>query len=245
VSLRGLWERDPHMPPSRLFDVVQFDRPKPSFEVVLRVRGPSVAVEIEGEERFRYTMHDGSPIEGHVGFASSNGAYRVQTPTVQRHDLATGLAGVAAVGLDTERQPTVDSDGLIGLRTRGLPVGEDGTLVLWLPPVDADDEVGRKLPRALPVLAKFLSDRVEFPQPWVLAVPHGTPKARVAAIQELLAEHRKEPMPVVEHQVGPPLTGNPWVLFVDRAMVLRGAAQVGDPRLFSVVQRWARLLRAP
>jgi hypothetical protein len=90
-----------------------------------------------------------------------------------------------------------------------------------------------------------VSDRVEFRQPGVLAVPRGTTKSRLTEIQELLAEHRNEPMPVVEHEVGPPLRGNPWVLFVDGAGVLRGASQVGDPRLFSVVQRWARLLRAP
>jgi hypothetical protein len=94
------------------------------------------------------------------------------------------------------------------------------------------------------VLAKILRDTIEYPQDWLLAVPKGTDAALVAAAQEQLHEFRAAPLPVLEHAVGPPFTGNPWVLFVDAMGVLRAASEVGDPSLHTRVQKWARMFRA-
>jgi hypothetical protein len=78
----------------------------------------------------------------------------------------------------------------------------------------------------------------------VLAVPAGSDAAAVAAIQQQVREVRGDVLPVVEHKVAAPMLGGPWVLFVDAAGVLRAAAQVGDMRLHTAVQNWARRFRA-
>ncbi|MEQ1631295.1 MAG: hypothetical protein ABL997_02905 [Planctomycetota bacterium] len=247
LQLDGKWERDGQLPRTTAVPVVEFDRSKPSFEIELRLRGPTLTVAVEGRDQFRYTTHDGAPIEGYLGFASSRGAYRVQSPTVERLDLALpgqAVAAAAAIGLDIARPSSLTVEQLVGLRVKGLPTGPVGTLVLWLPPVEADDELGRRLPRSLPVLARMLQDTVEFPQRWVLAVPKGSKPEEVAAAQTALKEVRPAPMELVEHSVKSPLISSPWVLFVDSNGVLRGANQVGEAELFTVVQRWARMFRA-
>jgi len=94
------------------------------------------------------------------------------------------------------------------------------------------------------VLAKLLRDTVEFPQEWRLAVPAGAPQAELDAVQAQLREIRSEPIAVLEHRVGAPFTGVPWLLFVDAQGCLRAAAEVGDPSLHSRVQKWARMFRA-
>ena len=99
--------------------------------------------------------------------------------------------------------------------------------------------------QSLPVLAKLLKDTLEFPQPWVLAVPHRTPPEQVQALQAALAEFRPTAMALVEHRVGAPFRGDPWVLFVDAGGVLRAAAETGDVALHSRVQKWARMFRGP
>lgn len=247
IGLGGKWERDGKMPQTAPSGVVEFGEPRPSFELELLVDGPRLVVMVEGQERFSYTAHDGAPIEGHVGFASSRGSYRVQAPTITRLDLAEPgqyLAAAAGVGLDLDRPCALPAEELVGLPVRGIAPSPVGRLVLWLPPAEEGDDLARRLPRALPVLAKFMRDEVEFPQPWTLCVPRGTPAEKVQAIQGLLADYRKEPMAVREHAVAAPFRGHPYVLFLDKSGVLRGANQVGDVELFSIVQRWARMFRA-
>ncbi len=247
VDLDGKWERDGQLPRTGAASTVEFGQSRPSFEIELRIRGPSLLVRIEGQEQFRYTTHDGSPIEGYFGFASSRGAYRVQSPTVQRVDLALpgqALAATAAIGLDVSIQPTAPLEELIGLPVRGIPTSPVGTLVIWLPPAEADDSLDRRLPRTLILLSKLLTEATEFPQSWVLATPKDSKPEEVAAAEQAIAEHCKKPLLRIEHKVGAPLTGSPWLLFVDAAGILRGCNQAGDAELFSVVQRWARMFRA-
>ena len=247
VHLDGKWERDGQLPRTGAATTVEFGGPRPSFEIVLRVRGPSLSVAIEGQDQFRYTTHDGAPIEGYLGFAASRGAYRVQLPTVQRMDVALpgqAIAAAAATGLDIGSQPTASVEDLVGLPVRGIPLSPVGTLVLWLPHAEEGDTIDRRLPRALVVLSKLLQEQNEFPQLWALAVPKGSKPEEVAAAEKAIAEFRKEPIARIEHSVRAPLTGSPWLLFVDAAGILRGCNQVGDAELFSVVQRWARMFRA-
>lgn len=247
VGLQGLWERDGPMLGNEASRTVEFAQPKSWFDLQLLVRGPSVLVKVDGESLFRYTMHDGSPIEGSVGFAMGMGAIRVQQATVQRLDQArpgSALAAVAAVGLDIDQPAAGELDDLLLLPTRGIPTAAHGTLLLWLPPADGDNDPIADLPRALPVLAKLLKDTVDYPQPWLLVVPKGTAKAKLDEVQGRLAEFRPQPLPVLEHLVKKPFTGEPWVMFVDATGVLRAAAEMGDPGIFTRVQHWAGLFRA-
>jgi hypothetical protein len=60
---------------------------------------------------------------------------------------------------------------------------------------------------------------------------------------ESLQTLRPEPMPVLEHAVGEPFRGLPWVLFVDSLGVLRAAAEVSDSNLTTRVTKWSRMFR--
>ncbi|MEO6597822.1 MAG: hypothetical protein ABIP94_24005 [Planctomycetota bacterium] len=241
LSLRGMWERDGELPGTRPFRALELAEPN-SFEFALHVRGPRVRIEIDGKEAMSYGVHDGTPIEGQIGFAMDTGAIRVQLPTVQRLD---GSAAERFLGLDLNKQPTATLEDLMLLPTRGIPTTPDGTLVLWLPKVDPDDgSPGERVPRALTALSKMLRSPIEYPQCWQLAVPRDMPDADRQMAQVSLRLARAEAMPVIEHAVGEPFGGSyPWVLFVDGAGVLRAAAQVSDPALHSKVARWSRMFR--
>jgi hypothetical protein len=203
----------------------------------VHVSGPRVSVEIDGKPLFHYTVHDGAPIEGQIGFATSMGAIRVQEPTVQRLDAAFGS------GLDVAGTNATDIDALVGRRTRGLPTAPTGTLVLWLPPV-ADGSPVDRLERSLLQIGKLLSEPLEHPQPWQLAVPAALSAEDRAEAVRAVTELRGAAPTVVEHKVDAPLDGSyPWVLFVDAAGVLRAAASAADPQVHTRVARWARMLR--
>jgi len=241
VHLLGLWERDGKLPetaPGRSLDV---PTEQAWFDYALHVRGPRVMVMINGEAVMQYAVHDGSPIEGHVGFAMDRGAIRVQQPTVQRLD---GSSIDQVAGLDLGQQPLVPLEDLLLLPTRGIPRAPNGTLVLWLPKVDpAEGSPGDSLPRALPALSKLLSTTLEHPQPWLLAVPREmSAELRQAALASLQT-FRPAPMPVLEHVVGAPFRGYPWVMFVDSLGVLRAAAEVSDTNLHTKVAKWSRMFR--
>jgi len=240
VHLEGLWERDGQLPDTTPGETIDIPKEQGWFDYALHVCGPRVLVEINGVPLSPYAVHDGAPIEGHVGFAMSMGAIRVQQPTVQRLD--DSVVGVAQ-GLDPNRQPLVPLDDLLQLPTTGIPRSPTGTLVLWLPTV-SEGSAADGLPRALPLLAKLLQTAHEFPQTWFLAVPHDMPAAERAGVQERLAEFRTTPMPILEHRVQQPFTGSyPWVLFLDDLGVLRAAAECGDPKVLTRVQAWSRLFR--
>jgi hypothetical protein len=240
-DLRGLWERDGQMPNDASSMGVKLAEGQPSFEFALHVRGPRVAVEIDGKPLLRYAVHDGTPIEGHVGFAMGMGAIRVELPTVQRFD---GELADVVCGLDLGRQPKFELDELLLLPVRGVPLHPDGTLVLWLP--KEDDAVATEvLPRAVPVLASLLQNPLEHPQPWLLAVPKSLPENARAAAKAALEEVREAPLPIVEHDVGAPFaSGEPWVLFVDAHGVLRAACSAFEPGVHSRIRTWSRKLRA-
>ncbi len=236
--LAGLWQRDGRLPSTAPGEEVGQPGDQGWFDYELHVNGPRVLVVLNGEPRFRYAAHDGTPIEGHVGFAVGMGAIRVQQPTVQRLD----GTDTGTTGLDfAKQQPGVLEDFLL-LPVQGLPRQPSGTMVLWLPQVAEGEQLD--VDRAIPTLAKLLHTPHEHPQPWVLAVPKSMPAAERTAITESLRSVREGPLPVVEHQVGKPFDGRyPWVLFVDGDGVLREAAAANDPKLHGNVSRWSRYFR--
>lgn len=236
--LHGLWARDGKLGGGRREWTGGQPGDQAWFDYELWVRGPRVLVVINGEAQIRYAVHDGTPIEGHVGFAMNMGAVRVQQPTVQRLDRSID----ETAGLDFARQqPGVLEDFLL-LPVQGLPRQASGTLVLWIPQMEPDQQV--ELDRSLPAMAKLLHTPHEHPQPWVLAVPKSmSAEARAAAAASVQAV-REQPLPILEHQVGMPFDGRyPWVLFVDGEGVLREAAAANDTGLHSRVTHWSRMFR--
>jgi hypothetical protein len=242
--ISGTSERDERLPDTRPSDSVDVPVETPSFAFALHVDGPRLRVEIDGDAQLRYATHDGAPIEGHVGFATSMGAIRVQLPTVQRtfgdlRELTTGLA--------LDRQPDHELEQLLLLPTRGVPLHAHGTLVLWWPkaPDGAPGDSYAALRRHLPVLAQLLQTPHQHPQAVVLAVPRALPADLRAQALAAIGETRSGPVPVLEHDVGEPFAGvDPWVLFVDGSGLLRAAATAADGEFHRCVAKWSELLRA-
>ena len=240
LSLSGLWERDGKLPDTRHNKSVEIPNKQNWFEYELHVRGPRVEVIINDESLMSYAVHDGTPIEGHIGFATGTGAIRLQQPTVQRLD---DEISSPVLGLDIAKQPTRSLGQLMQLQTRGIPTNPNGTLVLWLPKVDEgspSDRLGRSLRR----LSKIMQDQLNYPQSWVLAAPKGMEaddlKTTVADLQDL----RPGPFPVVEHQIGQPFDSkHPWVLFLDAQGVMRAAANCRDTKIHTKVAKWSLIYR--
>lgn len=240
VSLAGMWERDGNLPDTAQQWTFDLPQDKAWFDYAIHVTGARVVVTILGEAVLQYTVHDGTPIEGPFGVAMGTGAVRVQQPTLQRLD------GTLPLGLDVMRQPGAPLEDLLLQPVTGIPRDDCGTLVLWLPKTEGDTPPDVGLSRALLLLAKMLQEPWDFPQTWVLAVPAGMPQERLAAARAALGEFRKPALPIVEHRVAAPFAAeDPWLLFVDAGGTLRAAAQFGDPKILTRVQKWSRLFRAP
>ena len=238
--LIGLWERDGQLPKTDPKQSVDIPAKQNWFEYELQVRGPRVEVIINGKPLMRYAVHDGTPIEGHIGFATSAGAIRVQEPTVQRLD---DEVSSPVLGLDLGKQPSLPLHELLQLQTRGLPRHTDGTLVLWLPKVE-EGSPSAHLGRTMRQLSRIMQDQLQYPQQWVLAVPSDMEKTDRSTTVADLEGLRSGPMPVVEHQIGEPFEGPlPWVLFVDAQGVLRAAANCRDVDLHVTVAKWSRIYR--
>lgn len=244
VSFRfdGLWERDPEMPRNNTNTSAEVRDEAAWFDYEIVVHGPRVEIKINDGKRksILYAVHDGAPIEGHVGFAMAMGAIRVQEPTVQRLDVADPDA---LIGLDIGRQPTRSLTDLLDLPTRGLPTAPDGTIVVWIPP-GREELADMTMPRVLPTLREAVGEAHEHPQEWVLVVPEGLPAEDRAAITKQLADVRGPDLRVLTHTIDEPFDGRyPWVLFVDGLGVLRAAASAASPHLFTKVARWSRRFR--
>lgn len=240
LNLRGLWERDGKLPKTRFNTSVEIPEKQNWFAYELHIRGPRVEITINDEALWEYAVHDGTPIEGHLGYATSTGAIRVQQPTVQRLD---NEVTSPVLGLDLQQQPTRSLKQLMQLQTRGIPTHPDGTLILWLPTVEEGSPSGR-LGRAIRQLSRIMQDKLQHPQQWVLAVPKSMEKLDRKTTLADLQDLRPEPMPIVEHLIGDPFDGpHPWVLFIDAQGVLRAAANSRDTDLHTKVAKWSRIYR--
>lgn len=237
LDLRGLWERDGKLPETHLPRSLDIGD-RQWFDYAIHVNGARVLVEIDGEAAIRYAMHDGAPIEGCVGFAMDTGAIRVQQPTVQRKDRGAPAAGV---GIDLARPTAGSLEDVLLLPVRGVPSARDGTFVMWLPRVDANDaSLAMNLLRVAPILAATRAVAHEHPQAWVIAVPRGLPAAERAQAVEAVGKDT----PLVEHADGTLFVGNqPWVLFVDGQGILRAASSLDSAQFETKVKRWSRLFR--
>ena len=240
LNLDGLWERDGKLRTNKTCETVEVPEHQNWFEFEIRVRGPRVEVWSGGEQRLVYSVHDATPIEGHVGFAVGQGAIRVQQPTVQRLDdeLTSPF-----VGLDVAQQPDLPLEELMNLQTRGLPTYRDGTVVLWLPTVD-EGETSSRLGRAIRPLSRILQQPLHYPQPWVVCLPHDTPQEERDAVVRDMRDLRPGEWPVVEHRVRAPFDSRyPWLLFLDGSGTLRAAADCRDVQIVTRFERWARRYR--
>ena len=241
-SVHGLRERDGALPGALCGGGVDFPEPRPHFELELIVDGAAVHVWIEGEHVGTWHAPDGQPIEGYVGFATSNGAIRVIEPTVQRLDRSRALGrDLGLGGLDLARPPEVSFKALVNRTVRGLSPSTRGSLLVWLPLDDLeregaapDVEAVRSRAQKYAARAAALLEREGATQPIVLALPDAIGREALAAIAAGLVEAHGARVSVAPYRSravvhdpdeSSPASQRTWLCFVDSAGVLRVAAR--------------------
>lgn len=262
--LHGRRPRDGGLGGSTAGGTHKFPGERTQFRFAILVDGPEAHAFVDDAWVGSYADLDGLPIEGFVGFAADQGAVQIGRPTVRRLDRsrASGLRLLRDDGLDLTRDGSIVDEALRNRRVRGLPVGERGTLCVFVPPPRKPPETPEEelfefdgvleVARALPELIKA----EELPQTWVVALPKGLGAEKLKQFRATLAENGGDAsIVVVEHArrgpllrygvEGRPPAPVPTVFLVDPTGFYRTHADfVGRPdRVPEPVRHWARALR--
>lgn len=237
TSLRGLREREGALPGAYPSKYVDFGEQRTFVDVEIRVDGCEVSAIVDGVYVGCYRMPDGQPVEGHVGFATGQGAWRISKPSIRdvRASVDTGRLPHPALALDDPSRAVVDR--LLHRGTTGIPLFSGGTLVAWLPKytakndptavASADEHLGWATNLATAsgdAIARSAKDT-----PWVLAVPDVLGADALAALKKDVAASTHPPRAIVVHRHGAlSWTGDdadrqpvPSMLFVDPVGGLR------------------------
>lgn len=128
VGFDGLFERENPLNSAVPGRDVKFAQPVADFRIELLVDGGCASALVNGEYVGSYMRPDGAPLEGHIGFASGQGAFRILEPVVEL--LPRAPRGSAAF-------VTPDAEGIAGeplnRPVHGLATGPQGALFLWVP----------------------------------------------------------------------------------------------------------------
>lgn len=209
----------------------RFQQPSPSFEFEFIVDGSSVEAWFDGVLVGSYHTIDGSPIQGHVGFATSYGAIEVQAPIVERLDRGRHLRAPwspPAYG-SVEELVSRSFEDLVNRSIRGLPESPNGTVLVWSPMPwrdedpewDPEDVYKRALGGARMIARVLL--RQDATQPFLVAAPALLGEEKLRELADELRE-LDPPARLLEHagtgftpegMEDSPDAGKRWVLFVD------------------------------
>lgn len=249
-NLSGMWERDGALSGSTCGGSIDFGKKRTSFDLVLLVDGASVQAFVDGREVGTYHTADGRPIEGHIGFASSHGAFQFKTPRVQRLERSRGadVPDLLPAGLHLDRPSSPAFENMENRSVYGLKPSSNGSLLLWIPtPWTGPGESVHPEPEGGPVTRRTLEStrrlskslqRSGATQPVAIALPECLGEESLDYLRGELAGWFDPPARVFAH----PYTAAPpagladavdlnkrWIFFIDAA----GVARVVSP-LFSV-----------
>ncbi len=245
--INGLRERDGPLGGSLGSGAVTFEEPRTNFELLAIVDGAAVHFWIEGQFLGSYHDATGTPIEGHLGFATSQGAIRVIEPEVQRLDrsrearlpLPLGVDDLPVdASLDLTRPPTSSFRRFLNRPVLGLRPNPRGTLLVWIPMEEWADGMAEFLSKELTgkavdwaERARKMLRRVDAETPLLFAVPDRLDETALGTLREALsAELSGLPFELATYPwVEPDLTGEEdklpihrsWLCFIDSAGVLR------------------------
>ncbi|MEQ1894701.1 MAG: hypothetical protein ABL998_19335, partial [Planctomycetota bacterium] len=231
-SLDALRERDGHMKATAPRGTKKLSPPAPSFALELLVDGPVVQAFVNDDWVATYHTLDGAPIEGYLGFATDQGAVRIEAPSVQRleRSAAAGWSDETLLALELARATATPFDSLVNLPLTGVPRASNGTLVLWIPRPALEEgetldqaELEREASAADADLLGLV-ERERAPQPLVLAVPDALDEAARARLAAELAILEPPPRALLTHALrGPADEGKRWLFLVDAAGAIRSA----------------------
>lgn len=241
--------------------VHKFQTPRNAFDLELLVDGGAVQVFLNGEPLGTYHSALGEPIEGFVGFATSAGAIRFGTPTIQRLDRArsAGRPGLAPVGLDLTSGESPSFGTLQNRPVHGLEPSTQGTLLLWIPTPNSSGRSERLLSRIRTSAERLAgaARREAITQSIVVALPDGLGADVVAQLTQEWTEIFEVPPKVILHhlglnealgrarQDGPADLGKRWLIFLDAGSVARVVAPffASDDGFDRDMEHWLRVFR--
>jgi hypothetical protein len=245
-SLAGMWERDGALSGSTRSGKIDFGKQRTAFDLALLVDGASVQASVDGRLVATYHTADGRPIEGHVGFATSSGAFRFSTPRVQRLDRSrnAGVEGLLAAGLHLDRPSSPAFEDMENRPVYGLEPSTNGSLLLWIPTpwteegqdVDVQAIVRRARDSAERLSAALARDGAT--QPVAIALPTSMGSEALGELGKELVDLFEPTARLIAHpySAAAPVglsdavdMNKRWIFFVDAA----GVARVVAP-LFSV-----------
>lgn len=241
-GLSGGYERESRLPWSSPAGRFEFEAEKAAFDVELLVDGAAAHASIDGVRVGSYHTPDGAPIEGHVGFAASMGAYLVQRPTIERLDAAREVDGPddpRFAELDPARPPRLEFAALVGHPAPGIPAAPQGTLVLWVgvPEREAGEALDletleRRARRAVRSASRLLA-REDVTQPLEIVLPACLPEETVRTWLGEQTRGFSSEVHLVRHVLdgrrpagleAPPDRGRTWLLLVGPGGAVRHAA---------------------
>ena len=227
-SLDGRWTRGGASSGS-----VSFSGEKTTFDVELLIDGPTIEVLIDGQEAGVFTTLDAHPIQGHVGFFTSQGAMRARLPVVQRLDRDQEFAWGG--GLHPNKGGATEWRDLNGRPVTGLPLHPSGSLLLWFPEqlkgkgANASEE--EKLEHYLTSLRRFLEDyAADKPSQGITVVlPNSIGVKTIETMRHELKDLVAPGLAFTTHSRPEPEESQwtvggwaqPWLAFVDPAGILR------------------------
>lgn len=234
------------------------------FGFTLLVDGPEAHAFIDDVWVGSYADPEGLAIEGHVGFASDQGAVQIQAPRIRRLDRGrrSGLRLYREDGFDLGRDGTLVEDGLMNRRVTGINPGPEGAVVVFAPAAEKAPETPEEdifefdglleIARALPAMIKSEAFHLRY----VVALPASLLPERRAKFRETLLERGGGPeIEIVFHErktalrthgvADRPAGPTPTVFLIDREGYYRAHADfLGYPdRLPEPLRHWARALR--
>lgn len=128
----GLFEREGPLRSAVPDKQVKFATPVADFQLELFVAGNCATAFVNGALVGSYTRPDGAPLEGHVGFASGQGAFRILDPRVTRLDAAAGGASTdTPAWVDPAKSGTIGSP--LNRPTQSLLRSQRGSFAIWVP----------------------------------------------------------------------------------------------------------------
>ncbi len=135
VGFDGLFERENPLNSAVPGRDVKFAQPVADFRIELLVDGGCATAFVNGELVGSYMRPDGAPLEGHLGFASGQGAFRILDPVVEL--LPRAPLGCAAF-INPEAEGVAGEP--VNRPVHGLDMGAQGALFLWVPRPEGGSE---------------------------------------------------------------------------------------------------------
>lgn len=262
TSIRGMREREGALPGAYPSKHVDFKEQRTFFDVELSIDGPEVSATVDGVYVGCYRMPDGWPIEGQIGFATGQGAWRISKPSVRNVRASTEARTRLVPRLNLSEPLGAELDRLLHRTVTGVPLAPSGTILVCLPRYGMREEPEKpasrdELLRLATDLGTAAADAISRElknASWVFMVPDVLQIEDIAALQKTFATASTKPSAIVTHNLkslamspeGPDQQMLPAMGFVDPVGGLRvlrpfNALLEGLP---GDVSRWAQVYDA-